>query len=284
MKKVLIATFSQTGTTKKISIHIGKGIVSSGWEVTHHNISENDFPDIRKYDVIGIGTPTYFFRPPYIVMDFVENLNLTGNKASFVFITQGTHKGDCGNWIRRKLKEKGSRDLGYFHSFGADYWIGYIKRGVLFSPDSPNKTELADAEKFGEKIASRFKLLNSETESYDPPTPPVYTIERVAVDRRLTKLIYCKTFWADSKCDNCGVCIKKCPVNNIRERENGKLKWKSKCILCGTCELSCPKDAIHSALDWMIFATFMNYNIRQSKNKGIPFVKVNHSKGKTIVV
>lgn len=284
MTKVLIATFSQTGSTKKIADQIAKGLQSSDWEVTHFSISGNDLPELDEYDIIGIGTPTYFFRPPFIVKDFVRNLKGLENKSSFVFILHGTHQGDCGNWIRRKLKTKGTRDLGYFKSFGIDYWLGYIKRGVMFCPDSPTESELSSAEEFGKQIVKRFTVRSPEVEPFDPFTPVVYKIERMLVARPLVKLMYSRTFKVSSQCDNCGICIQKCPVNNITETNNGKLIWDSKCILCGTCELSCPKDAISSVLDSKIFAPTMVYNIKASKNKKIPFASVEHSGGKTRLI
>jgi len=284
MTKVLIATFSQTGSTKKIADQIAKGLLSSNWEITHFKISGNDLPTLEEYDIIGIGTPTYFFRPPFIVKDFVQNLKGLENKSSFVFILHGTHQGDCGNWIRRKLKTKGSKDLGYLSSFGIDYWLGYIKRGVMFSPDSPTEAELSSAEEFGGKIVTRFTDKNPNVEPFDSFTPVMYKIERMLVARPFVKFMYSKTFKADSKCDNCGICIQKCPVNNITETNKGKLIWNSKCLLCGTCELSCPKDAITSVLDSKIFAPTMVYNIKASKNKEIPFANVEHSGGKTRLI
>jgi flavodoxin/NAD-dependent dihydropyrimidine dehydrogenase PreA subunit len=282
MTKVLIATFSQTGSTKKIADQIGKGLTSSNCEVTHISISDNVIADLKDYDIVGIGTPVYFFKPPYLIDDFIKNLKGLENKSSFVFILHGTNQGDCGNRIRLELNKKGSKDLGYFKSFGADYWIGYIKRGTLFSPDSPDEQELSSAEIFGKTIAARFNDKIQVVEKFDPPTPFIYGMERMFVARPLTKILYSKTFRADKNCDNCGICIKKCPVDNISLNKDGKLKWQSKCMLCATCELSCPKDAIHSALDWIIFAPFMIYNIGHSKNKKIPFVNVNHRNGKTV--
>ena len=46
MAKVLIASFSQTGFTKKVADQIAKGIHSNDWEITHFNISENDMPKL----------------------------------------------------------------------------------------------------------------------------------------------------------------------------------------------------------------------------------------------
>lgn len=284
MKKVLIATFSQAGSTKEIADQITKGMLSKNCEITHTSISNDKIPNIEEYDILGIGTPTYFFSPPFIVKDFVNNIKGLKNKSSFVFVLHGTHRGDCGNWIRRKLKTKGTKDLGYFASYGANYWMGYIKRGLMFSPESPTETELAEAEKFGKKVSTRFTEQNPEVDTYDPTTPFMYGLERMLVARPFAKLMYSKTFRVDKNCDNCGICIQKCPIQNITKKSNGKLKWLSNCMLCATCELSCPKNAIHSAFDWLIFAPFMNYNIRASKNKKIPYANVEHSGGQTKLV
>jgi len=281
MAKVLIASFSQTGSTKKVADLIAKGLQSSNWEITHCNISESDIPKLDEYDIIGIGSPTYFFRPPFVVLDFVNKLERLNKKSTFVFVTHGTHTGSCGNWIRKTLIRKGSIDLGYFKSFGEDYWLGYIKRGVMFSPGSPSNMELDSAEEFGKALISRYGDKNLMVEPFDPSTPAMYSIEKMLVARPFAKLMYSKTFKADKACDNCGLCIKECPINNISEKKNGKPKWNSNCMLCATCELICPKDAVHSAFDWMIFAPFMTYNIKKSKKKGIPFAAVEHSGGKT---
>ena len=45
-------------------------------------------PELDNYDIIGIGSPTYFFRPPFIVMDFVKNLD------GLVGIHRGADLGD----------------------------------------------------------------------------------------------------------------------------------------------------------------------------------------------
>lgn len=281
MARVLIASFSQTGSTKKVAEQIAKGLQFSNWEITHFNISGNDMPKLENYDIIGIGSPTYFFRPPFVVMDFVQKLDGLKNKSTFVFVTHGTHKGECGNWLRKSLLRKGSVDLGYFNTFGEDYWLGYIKRGVLFSSGSPSTEELESAEQFGRTLFSRYEGENIEVESFDPSTPAMYSLERMLVARPFAKFMYSKTFHATKECDNCGHCVNKCPNKNISENRKGKLKWGSNCMLCATCELVCPKDAIHSAFDWIIFTPFMNYNIRKAKSKNIPFAKVEHSGGKT---
>jgi len=154
----------------------------------------------------------------------------------------------------------------------------------MFSPGSPTINELNAAEEFGKSLISRQNDQKLKVEPMDPSTPAMYSLERALVARPFAKLMYSRTFKAGKECDACGLCIAKCPINNITEKENGMPKWNSNCMLCVTCELVCPKDAVHSAFDWMIFAPFMHYNIKKSKKKKIPYASVEHKEGETHVI
>jgi ferredoxin len=282
--RILIVTFSQTGSTLKVAEHITEGLKTSGAEITNCRLMDGNIPDIRDYDVIGIGTPVYIFRPPFTVTDYVKSLPDLDGKSFFTFVLCGTFPGACGNQIRDLMTKKHARDLGYLLTRGADYFIGYIKRGYLFSPDSPGQLDLKAAANFGELIAERLKSGVYETEQSDPHTHFIYAVERFTTNRLNTKLLYSRFFSASKKCDACGICVKKCPVQNISLKGKEKPIWRNECILCATCQLVCPKDAISSPFDWRIFSPFMDYNIRKAKRENIPWVKVGHEKGKTIRV
>lgn len=280
--RVLLCVFSQTGTTQKTAEHISEGLQQNGCEVFIHKIDHIPLWSLHEFDIIGIGSPVYIFRPPFTVMDFINSLPNLKGKSFFVFTLHGTYPGDGGNWIRRKMKMKEAVDLGYFRCHGADYFIGFLKKGYLFSPESPSKEELKAAGEFGALVARRHITNSHEAEKFDPPTGWVFAIERFSTNRLNAKTIYSRFFRINNTCNSCGICISQCPANNIQVGANGKPVWKSKCILCGTCELKCPKDAISSAFDWGIFSPFMNYNIQKAIKSGIPYVKIKHEAGKTI--
>jgi len=66
-----------------------------------------------------------------------------------------------------------------------------------------------------------------------------------------------KTFIANYKCDNCGLCIKECPTRSIKLVEN-RPYWKLSCESCMRCLNRCPKNAIEAAhgmavVFWLIF-------------------------------
>jgi ferredoxin len=52
-----------------------------------------------------------------------------------------------------------------------------------------------------------------------------------------------KKFWADDKCNTCGICSEVCPAGNI-EIINGKPGWFHRCEQCLACLQWCPQEAI----------------------------------------
>jgi len=52
-----------------------------------------------------------------------------------------------------------------------------------------------------------------------------------------------KSFFADEKCTNCGICEKICPAQNII-LVNGKPTWQHHCEQCFACIQWCPEEAI----------------------------------------
>jgi ferredoxin len=52
-----------------------------------------------------------------------------------------------------------------------------------------------------------------------------------------------KSFWADDKCNRCGICSRVCPANNI-EMIDEKPAWLHRCEQCFACLQWCPQEAI----------------------------------------
>ncbi len=112
MPKSLIVSFSQGGTTTQVAEHIATGLRSTAHHVDLFNIKDGQPPGPTGYDLLGIGSPTYYFRPPFNVMDYMNSLPNLSGLPSIVFVLHGTYRGNTGNDIRRALDKKGTQDLG----------------------------------------------------------------------------------------------------------------------------------------------------------------------------
>lgn len=286
MLKILVSFFSQGGTTKKIAEKISRGLQSRQLHVDFYNIADDHPPSIAEYDIFGIGSPVYIFRPPFNVLDYLKSLPSLNGMPFFVFLLYGTETGTAGNIIRNILSRKGGKEIGYEKFKGADYFLGYIQRGHLFSPDNPTESELKHAEQFGQDLVSRISEKEYIKPEIDALPPPVYLFERLITTRSQVKQIYSRFFKVDKdKCTSCKICIQNCPKNNISFDDNDLPVWDRDCIACFYCEMKCPVDAITSPLDWSIMAPLINYNVaRNMKEPSVENVKVVHKKGRTVRV
>lgn len=285
MSKCLLVYYSQGGSTGRVAESIAKGLRASDHVVELHNLKDGPAPDPGRYDFLGVGTPAYYFRAPFIVTDHLRSLPDLSGKPFFVFVVYGADLGDAGNVVRRALERKGGKETGYSRSFGAETFLGYLKQGYLYSPNHPKPGALAQAELFGREIAACLRSAEYRKPAYDGPTHVVYRVERSLINRLFVRQMYSRMFSVDrGKCTSCGLCAKLCPTRNISEDKNGRPVWGRECILCFYCEMKCPKDAINSPMTWFLFRPFIIYNIRRTnRDPKVEVARVEHARGKTRV-
>jgi len=284
MPKCLIVYFSQTGSTARAGERIATGLRGLGFDVKVCNIKDEKPPDVHSYDVLGIGSPVYAFKPPLNVCDYVSSLPDLAGKPAFVFLTHGTHRFNAADSIRGELLRKKAKEAGYFHCRGADFYLQYLRLGYLFSAGHPTAEELASAETFGREIAKRVQDGQRPTASREHAPPLIYRFERLTFSRWLSTWVHCRLFRVDvKKCNACGLCMAHCPVGNITESKAGHPVWGRNCLLCLMCEMECPEEAIISLQSSSVFRLFIQYNVRKaSHDPSIPHARVTHRRGRTI--
>lgn len=277
MPNALIVFYSQGGTTAQIANQIKGGLEENEFEVTSINMLDNEeIPDSLSFDIIGIGSPTYFFQPPNKIVDYIKDLKDLAKKKFFVFVLYGTYKGATGNKIRQMLEKKHGEELGYFTCRGADYAYGYLKYNYLFSAEHPISDELSAARNFGIDVAEKFE--NRYIRSpYEKDVSLVYRYERFILNRWFNNNLYSRTFSVDmDKCTSCNKCIEACPNSNIQLDENKGLSWGRDCQLCCYCVMYCPTEAITlGASKWGMFKRLMRYNTKAAaKDPSLDYEKV----------
>jgi flavodoxin/ferredoxin len=283
MSKSLLVYFSVGGTTARVAESIAAGLGTAVHRVDLCNLRDGSPPDPREYDLLGVGSPAYYFRPPFTVLDYLHGLPDLAGLPVAVFVVHGTYQGDTGNMIRRALARRGGREAGYFRCYGADYFLLYLKEGVLFSPDHPTRDELARAREFGRQVADVAAGAEYDRLGRDPSPAPIYRLERFILNRWLTSHVYSRLFGVDrDACTACGLCVEECPTGNITADGDGRPVWGRSCLLCLTCQMHCPQDAISSPATWPIMRPFAMLNVyRASHDPSIDHVRVIHKNGRT---
>jgi len=283
MTSALIAYFSLGGTTAKVAAAIAAGLQSEGLRVDLQDVRENPTIDIDSYAVIGIGSPTYYFRPPFNILDFIAALPDLQQLPAFQFVLHGTYIGGASNILHQALMEKGARHIGSFTCRGADYFLGYLKQGFLFSPDHPTHDELEEAQIFGREVVRRLSRPAGIPYQAHPSLGLIYQLERFMTNRFFTEQMLSRFFQVDpDACTSCGLCVEGCPTTNIHLGQDGVPVWGRDCLLCLNCEASCPEDAISSLVTSRMMRPFMRYNVNHAAaDPDHEYVHVEHRNGMT---
>ncbi|MGM0405754.1 MAG: flavodoxin family protein [Thermoplasmatota archaeon] len=74
MAKTLVCYFSKSGTTEKMAKEIIKGIKESDSDVIGElrKVSETDVQDLKEYDCLILGSPTYYGLPSAEIKKFID--------------------------------------------------------------------------------------------------------------------------------------------------------------------------------------------------------------------
>ncbi len=282
MPRCLIIYYSFNGTTARVAESIASGLRAAGYEADLCNLKDATPPSAIGYDLLGIGFPVYFYQPPLNVLEFVNRMPIPKGLKTFSFLLYGTYVGEAGNIMRKVLSRKSAAEVGYWTCRGSDIFLGYLKKGYLFSPDHPTEADLAQAAAFGGEVAKTA----AGREYVRPPDDPIHRfrrMERRMMSPRAIKKFHSRQFKVDrDKCTACRQCIEQCPTGNITPDANGRPLFGAEgCILCVHCELKCPAEAIGSSFDHLTARVLMRHNIRAAaRDPEIEHVRVELKNGR----
>ncbi len=287
MPRTAVVYFSQGGTTARVAEAIAAGLRAASYDVDLFNLRDGPPPEIRGYDLLGIGSPVYFYRVPFNVADYLRALPGLGGMPVFDFLLCGSHAFDTGSSLRKMLAERGGKHVGSFQCHGEAYFLGHLREGYLFSPDHPTADEVERATAFGVAVAEGVGKGASAGAVEQSRPPFVYRIERAMASRWLVENVYTRLFRVDPLlCTACGDCMAICPTKNITPNGRGHPVWGRNCLYCLSCEMKCPEDAIRSLVSRPVLRTLvrplLRYNVGHwAREPGLDHVRVIHRKGRT---
>lgn len=160
MHKCLILYYSDSGTTFRVAKQIAEGIGNYPFEISLFNMADGYHYDLKQYDLIGIGSPVYFFHPPFAVRRYLRTLPKLAGKFAFRFATFGTNLGKTLDDLLKLVEEKGMNDLGAIACRNANFILGFRKKGDTFTLDQVREEDLKLALEFGSKIGKEYLHLS----------------------------------------------------------------------------------------------------------------------------
>jgi len=270
-KRLIVYYFSGTGNAKQAAKWIVEVANKAGMETQLLNIAKlpkDSNLSLTENTLIGFCYPTHGFNAPPILLRFLMQFPKSEfRNNAFVLNTRAGMKmgklftpglsGLAQILPAIILRSKGFRLVGYRPIDLPSNWIS-VHPGL-----KPSVVESIFAR--CERITRQFALqiLNGKKVRrglYDLPIDLL--ISPVALAYYFYgRFILSKTFIASDACNQCGLCVRDCPVNAI-SMVNEKPFWSYNCESCMHCMNYCPQRAIETphgftALIWWIAYTVL---------------------------
>lgn len=232
----MIFYFSGTGNSKYVASRIAK-ITGDDLVSINDKLKNNDNDKIIVNDKLVFVVPTYAWRIPKLVRDWIIKTNFVGAKNTWFIMTCGSEIGNAEKFNKQLCQ---SKSFNYMGSAGVVMPENYI---AMFN--TPNEDEI---EKIITKADAEIINIANLIAENKPFTSPRNNLQDKFMSGPVNMLFYpmfvsAKGFYADDKCISCGKCVKVCPLNNI-EIKNNKPMWNKNCTHCMACISYCPTSAI----------------------------------------
>ena len=232
----MILFFSGTGNSEYVAERIGKDIGDTVLNL-FDKIRKKDYSALQSDKPWIVVTPTYAWRIPRIVTDWLRKTELIGSRDIYFVLTCGGDIGNAGAFLRRFCMEKGLEDRGCASVLMPENYI------ALF--ETPSEEEaLALIERAEPKITDIARMIK---EGRILPEQQVNGKDKIRSGLVNTVfyplMVHAGKYYATDACISCGLCEKVCSLENITLKD-GKPVWGKNCTHCMACICRCPKEAI----------------------------------------
>jgi flavodoxin/ferredoxin len=254
--KILIICFSQTGNTLKVAKSLRQGLNEVADSCDLVDFADFDIKKLSEYDLVGLGCPVFYYREPFNISEFINNLRDLQGQHWFVFCSHGSILGLTLISMTDKLEKRGAIVLGSHHTY-ADATFPSLPHPTI-TTGHPDSQDLQEAKEFGKTIARCSQALTSgDRNSITKPAPvtEVWVPEEAAMlTPEIMAQIMPRLSINRERCNDCGDCQDSCPVNGI-DLETEPPRIQNPCIHCWYCAKICPTCAIEA--DWNMMVKMM---------------------------
>lgn len=232
----MILYFSATGNGKYISEQIADATTEKCMSIV--DCIREDKYYFANEKILGIVVPTYFWRLPRIVAEYLAKIRIYNCGYTFFLASYGTTTGEAGSMAKDIMARSGQKFDAYYSVIMPDTWtpvFDLTDKKRVHKWLSDGKKQLAFV--IG-NITSKRKgdFIDKKLPKWVATIPSAYMY---ATERKTKNLSVNKDV-----CVGCSVCAQKCPVGAIK-LEGGYPVWKlEECEMCLGCLHRCPKFAI----------------------------------------
>ena len=232
----MILCFSGTGNSKYVAQRIADAL---GDEIVNLNdrIKASDTSLVETGERVIIVTPTYAWRIPRVVRDWLRKTELRGAKQVWFVMTCGSEIGNADRYNRDLCTEKGLACMGTAQIVMPENYIA-----MFSAPQADEAREIVA------KTEPNIDCVIASIQSNQPFAPTRNNLYDRFMSGPVNPIFYkfcvkADAFTVSDTCIGCGQCAKRCPMNNVTLKD-GKPVWGKNCTHCMACICYCPVRAI----------------------------------------
>ena len=232
----MILYFSGTGNSKFVAQRIA---VALGDKILNLNdrIKASDTSLVETGERVIIVTPTYAWRIPRVVRDWLLRTEPRGAKRAWFVMTCGSEIGNANKYNRNLCAEKAISCMGTAQIVMPENYIA-----MFSAPQADEAREIVA------KAEPNIDCVIASIQSNQPFAPARNNLYDRFMSGPVNPIFYkffvkADAFTVSDACIGCGQCAKRCPMNNVTLKD-GKPSWGKNCTHCMACICYCPVSAI----------------------------------------
>lgn len=232
----MVLYFSGTGNSRYVAQRTAEVLDNQLLSMSDH-IKVEDTSPVKTDERLVIVTPTYAWRIPRLVENWLRRTEFPGGKQAWFVMTCGSEIGNAAKYNRTLCEEKQLTYMGTAQIIMPENYIAMFN-----APQTEEARQIVakakpDIDRAISAIAAGQPFPVPRNSLYDrfmsgPVNPIFYSF-----------FVKAKAFAAGDTCTGCGQCASLCPTNNITI-QNGKPVWGGNCTHCMVCICHCPVEAI----------------------------------------
>ncbi|MBP2643257.1 MAG: hypothetical protein H6Q67_1144 [Firmicutes bacterium] len=232
----MILYFSGTGNCRYVAQAIET--ITGDKTISINELLKNGSQEAIKSDKpLVFVCPTYAWRIPRIVEDFIRDTRFSGNNKAYFVLTCGSETGNAAHYVKKICNEKEFAFRGFATVVMPENYIA-----MYTAPDK------AQADEIIKNAVPQIRDVAKRIKNGQPLPKEKITFSDRARSSIVNPIFYltcvsAKGFHLTDDCTGCRKCAQLCPLNNI-EIVDGKPHWGKQCTHCMACICACPNTAI----------------------------------------